>query len=433
MVVLSFMGGEVLMLKKIGSFGALLKSKCHCLLICSVMLVGGQYASAGSVIGAEQFQNLAVALTHYQQLAKSGQWVSLSSKAPETIDDEVWERALLTNLLTLSGDLPAVQKRVALVDVSDIDLQSALMRFQQRHGLDADGYLGRDTRRLLNVSPYRKAEILAANLMRLQDLPMWPGTRYLVVNVGGFRLDLIESNRSVLSMKVIAGRGSRPTPIHSDRIQQVVVNPPWNVPRKLQRLDVLPKLRDNPDYLRDNNYVLVQYLPEGRRVVDVEEAGLEGKEWTSDEIDRFPYQLRQQPGSQSALGRYKFDFPNRHAVYLHDTPTKKLFNRPLRAFSSGCVRVEKPRQLAEALLSLNPGWHPADLDQWLAQGRTRYVSLRQQLPVHLVYQTAWVNDLGSVQFRPDVYGRDRAPQNFSLHWQPEARLLSQRLALTPQG
>lgn len=400
--------------------------------LCSVLALPVS-ARVDSVIGADQFRGLVVALRHYQKLARSGQWVPLPNEPAVTTEEKFRERALLVNLLVLSGDLGAVQQRVRLIDVSESDLYRALVRFQRRHGLDADGYLGRDTRRALNISPYRKAEVVAANLMRLQRLPMWPGERYLVVNVGDFRLDLIEDSRSVLSMKVIAGRPARPTPIHSDRVSQVVVNPPWNVPLKLQQKDILPKLRKNPEYLRENNYVLIQYLPEGRRELALDHARLEQYTWNNQEIQAFPFHLRQKPGDRNSLGRYKFDFPNRHAVYLHDTPTKKLFNPSIRAFSSGCVRVEKPRQLAEALLSFNPGWQPEDIDDWLAQGETRYISLRRPVPVHLVYQTAWVDLEGALQFRADLYGRDRAPDNFSMLWQPEHHLLLGQGAFTPQG
>lgn len=379
-----------------------------------------------SVIGEEQFRGLAVALEHYQRLARSGQWVPLAAEPPETLEERAKERTLLVNLLLLSGDLGAVKQRVAMGPISENDLSAALMRFQSRHGIDSDGFLGRETRWALNISPYRKAEVIAANLMRLQELPMWPGERYLVVNVGGFRLDLVEDSRAVLSMKVIAGRSSRRTPIHSDRVQQVVINPPWNVPRRIQRVDILPKLRKNPDYLRQENYVLVQYRAEGQRVLGTDHVDWESIDWDDEAIARFPYSLRQRPGRGNSLGRFKFDFPNRHSVYLHDTPAKKLFNRPIRAFSSGCVRVEKPRELAEALLRFNPDWHPAQIDQWLRAGRTRYISLHRQVPIHLVYQTAWVDSAGALQFRRDVYGRDHAPRGFTLNWRPDTRLIGLR-------
>ncbi len=379
---------------------------------------------ADTVIGLDQFRDLSLALEHYQRLARSGQWLPIPSQPPQSAIERAEERELLINQLTLSGDLAAVQQRVAVAAVTNTDISRGLMRFQARHGLEVDGFLGRETRRALNLSPYRKAEVIAANLMRLQELPMWPGERYLVVNVGGFRLDLVEQNHSVLSMKVIAGRNSRRTPVHSDLVRQVVINPPWNVPNRIQRLDILPKLRQNPNYLKEQNYVLVQYRADGQRVLGTDHVDWESIEWDQQAIARFPYNLRQMPGNGNSLGRFKFDFPNRYSVYLHDTPAKKLFERQVRAFSSGCVRVEKPRELAEALLRFNRDWHPEQIDEWLQAGRTRYVSLNRQVPIHLVYQTAWVDEEGVLQFRRDVYRRDQPPRGFSLGWRPQQHLLS---------
>jgi murein L,D-transpeptidase YcbB/YkuD len=203
------------------------------------------------------------------------------------------------------------------------------------------------------------------------------GERYIMVNIAGFHLDVVENGQPVLSMKVVAGKPTTRTPMFSGRMTNVVLNPYWNVPPDIARKEVLPRIAREPGY-----------------------AEAEGLEVQGTEV-------RQKPGPKNSLGRVKFLFPNRFNVYLHDTPARALFSRTVRSFSHGCIRIEKPVELAEYLLKDDPRWTPEKIAATIARGREAWVTIPNPLPVHLAYWTAWVDDAGTVQLRDDLYGRDK--------------------------
>ncbi|HSR72639.1 MAG TPA: L,D-transpeptidase family protein, partial [Kiloniellales bacterium] len=181
----------------------------------------------------------------------------------------------------------------------------------------------------------------------------------------------------------------------------IIVNPDWTVPPKLARQDILPKVRENPSYLAEHNFTVFSgWSAEARRLdpASIDWSGIGGKS--------FPYKLVQAPGPNNALGRIKFMLPNRYNVYLHDTPSRELFDRTTRAFSSGCVRLAKPLELADHLLRDQPDWDPSRLRAAIDSGRTMRINLPVSIPVYFTYFTAWVDDDGTVQFRDDVYDRD---------------------------
>ena len=181
----------------------------------------------------------------------------------------------------------------------------------------------------------------------------------------------------------------------------LVFNPTWTVPPSIARLDILPKLREDPGYLPANNFRVWDGWDANARQLDPF-----GIDWHAVNPRRIPYVLRQEPGPNNALGRVKFMFPNEFNVYLHDTPSRELFQRTVRTFSSGCIRVEKPLELAEYLLSGDPAWTRARMDAVIAAGKTTNVTLPRPLPVHLTYSTVWFGEGGTIHFRDDVYRRD---------------------------
>ncbi|QUN07368.1 L,D-transpeptidase family protein [Shewanella yunxiaonensis] len=290
------------------------------------------------------------------------------------------------------GDLQEPQTNV--YDYSE-ELAIAVKHFQARHGLKVDAVIGPQTLRWLNVTPQQRATVLAQQFVSetiyRQQLP----DSYILVNVPAYELSLVDAGKSVMQSKVIVGLPYRQTPLLQSRISSIVLNPGWHVPRSLLRKDVLPHIRKDGNYLRDRDFLA--YDAEGKVVSQT------AAEWQQLARGPFPYRLVQQPGRHSALGRYKFHFDNSFDVYLHDTPEKQLFSKAERAFSSGCVRVEKADELA----------------QWLAQHRvkdqrtwrnmqqdyhtTQWFSLKQPLAVYLVYWTAWVDAQGRAQFRDDIY------------------------------
>jgi len=260
----------------------------------------------------------------------------------------------------------------------DADLKRAVQHFQERHAIGPDGAAGAATVRELNHTVAEWIAEIRLNLDRWRWLPNDLGERYVLVNIAGFEMEVVEKGRVIETMNVVVGELSAETPIFADSIRHVVVNPYWNVPDGIMERKIGPAMARDPNYLDKNDMEMVN----GR--------------------------VRQRPGPQNSLGRYKFIFPNEHDVYLHDTPDGHLFSRVERAFSSGCVRIERPRDFARLLLRLQSDRDPDSLDPIFASGKEQWIKLDRPLPVYLLYFTAWVQEDGSVRFHHDVYGRSEA-------------------------
>jgi L,D-transpeptidase YcbB len=239
--------------------------------------------------------------------------------------------------------------------------------------------VGKATLAELNQRPEDHVRQIEVNLERWRWLPHDLGRRYVLVNIAAFRLEAVEDGRLALPMRVIVGKPYTRTPMFSSEMNAVILNPSWYVPRSIAVNELLPKARKDPSYLARENY---EILPGGR--------------------------IRQRPGPQNALGRIKFVFPSRFDVYLHDTPARTLFSRTVRTFSHGCIRIEKPLELAVWVLRDDPRWNEASILAGIAAGRERSVPLPQKDPVrvHVAYWTAWVGDDETLRLGPDVYRRD---------------------------
>lgn len=281
------------------------------------------------------------------------------------------------------------------------ELDAVLPRFQARHGLEPDGIIGRKTLAALNLMPVERIRQIDASLERWRWLPQSLGDDYVMVNIAGFGLQLVMEGREALRSRVIVGQPYRQTPVFSDRIRYLVFNPSWTVPRKLMIEDQLPVIIRDPDYLAREQISVYRGWGADRQKVDPDTI-----DWSSLSGNNFPYQLVQEPGPRNALGRIKFMFPNPYAVYLHDTPGQYLFGRQERTFSSGCIRVEKPMELARHLLARAPEWSREKMDEVLATRTSETVLLPEPVPVYIQYWTAWVDEEGRIQFRDDVYHRD---------------------------
>ena len=276
-------------------------------------------------------------------------------------------------LADAAGPLPAG----AHPDLFDAPLEEAVRGFQQRHGLTDDGVVGPDTLAELNQRAEDHVRQIAVNLERWRWLPRDLGRRHVRVNIAGFRLEAVEDGRTALAMRVIVGKPYTRTPMFSSAMNAVVLNPSWHVPQSIANHEIFPKARKDPGYLQRGNY---EVLPGSR--------------------------LRQRPGPNNALGLLKFVFPNRFNVYLHDTPSRSLFGRTVRTFSHGCIRVEKPFDLAVWALSGDPQWTPQAIRAGIDSGQELTAKLTRTIPVHVAYWTAWVDEAGALQLGPDVYGRD---------------------------
>ncbi|OON40843.1 L,D-transpeptidase [Izhakiella australiensis] len=284
-------------------------------------------------------------------------------------------------------------------DVYSEDLVEAVKRFQRWQGLESDGAIGVRTREWLNVTPQMRAALLALNIQRLRLLPddMHNG---IMVNIPNFSLIYYNNGSQILASRVIVGRPDRKTPLMRSALNNVVLNPPWNVPTTLVREDIVPKVKIDPAYLWKHNYQLLSGWSSDAQIIDPTMI-----DWSMVSPATFPYRIRQAPGAMNSLGRYKFNMPSSDAIYLHDTPNHNLFQKDIRALSSGCVRVNKASELANLLLQ-DAGWNDARISSTLKEGDTRYVPVRRRIPVNLYYLTAWVADDGKPQFRTDIYNYD---------------------------
>ena len=231
---------------------------------------------------------------------------------------------------------------------------------------------------------------------RWRWLPDDLGSRYVMVNIPAFHLDVVENGRSVLGMNVVAGKPNSPTPVLADRMEYLVFSPYWNIPSDIAQKEMLPHEMRDPGYLARNNIEVVRVGSNDGNPVDPASV-----DWNAGNL-----RFRQRPGKGNSLGLVKFVFPNHFNVYLHDTPAQALFERIERDFSHGCVRLEKPKELARYVLRDQPEWTDEKIEQAMHAGTERTVPLKQPLPVYLVYFTAWEQD-GAVQFGNDVYGYDR--------------------------
>jgi L,D-transpeptidase YcbB len=348
--------------------------------------------------GNPYYRRLRRALAAHRALAEDGGWPMLPEGPTLRTGDSDPRVSVLRERLVVTGELG---REAAHGQLFDEVLERAVRDFQRRHGLLVDGLVGPMTRRALNVDAHARVRQIVANMERWRWMPDSLGRRYVLVNLPGFDLSMVEDGAQTLRMRAIVGREYRRTPVFSDRISYLEVNPYWNVPDSIARNDILPRVRQNPAYLREQGIRVLSDWSHEATEIDPRQI-----DWDRVSGARLPFRFRQDPGPLNALGTIKFMFPNRFAVYLHDTPTPELFDRAVRTFSSGCIRVERPYELAARLLAGTGLDSPEAVRDLIATGRTRSVRLPEPVPVHLVYATAWLGDGGVMQFRDDVYGRD---------------------------
>lgn len=332
----------------------------------------------------EQYSALRAQLRRYRGLAAAGGW----KRVPEGPTLRPGDTTQVERLTALRERLAAeefIDGGAMTADsagraIYEGELAGAVATFQRRHGIVVDSVLGAGTLASLNQTAEYRAGQIMANLERYRWMPRSLGDRYIYVNVPAFHLDAYDNGRPVLSMRVIVGQqyADQATPAFADSMTYIEFAPYWNVPEKIAEEEIWPKVNEDPSYLESNDYEIVN--------------------------DRGGPRIRQRPGPKNALGVVKFIFPNDLNIYLHDTPARSLFQRDVRAFSHGCIRVEKPKELAKFVLSGNPGWTERRIKQAI-EGANRAVTLKQKIPVYIVYFTTYVRD-GTLYFANDLYERD---------------------------
>jgi murein L,D-transpeptidase YcbB/YkuD len=346
---------------------------------------------------SERYRRLKRALARYRALGRAA-WPALSGDGKLERGMAGPAVAALRHRLAVLGDLhPATADDTAFDD----SLHDGVMRFQARHGLEADGVVGPRTRTALNVSPAARALQIEMTMERLRWLPDTLGERHIVVNIAGFELTAFENGAEVLRMPVIVGRDQRRTPVLTDHIPDVIFRPRWTVPPRLAKNDLLPKIKKDPAYLQTMGFRVFRSWQAGAAEVDTKTI-----DWQSISAKSLGFKFRQDSGSKNALGLIRFSLTNPLDIYLHDTPDRNLFAKPGRAFSSGCIRVSDPVALARFVLASQPEWTEDAIRAAMNGDRTFSVKVAGKTPVHVIYATAWV-DGGRVEFRDDVYGRDK--------------------------
>ena len=282
----------------------------------------------------------------------------------------------------------------------DAELAQAVKEYQRGIGVPADGIIGPGMRKQLNGNSVASAnnvslDSLKINMERQRWMPQDEGASYILANIPSYRVQMFRDGSTIYDTKAIVGRKDRPTPAFTDRMRHVVMSPTWTVPPTILKKDKLPQLRNNPGAFNGNYEVVTP----GGRVVKPSDVN-----WGA--VNPANYALRQKPGGRNALGRVKFLFPNKHAIYLHDTPQKSLFNRSSRALSSGCIRLHDPMEFAEILLQ-GTEWTPEKIKSASHQSKERWVNPPEETPIYLVYWTTWTDLQGKILSAPDIYNLDK--------------------------
>ncbi|MEJ2456057.1 MAG: L,D-transpeptidase family protein [Candidatus Thiodiazotropha sp.] len=348
--------------------------------------------------GAE-YDRLRQALARYRAIERAGGWPRLVTGTSLRPGQRVPQIERLRERLALESGRDYEQTEDP--ELFDARLETELKRFQTRHGLAADGVAGPATLEALNVPVARRIEQLRINLERWRWLPHEMETEHLLVNTAGFDIEYHSHDRVIFSARTVNGSEERPTPSMISRITHLVANPQWTVPRRIAVEDMLPRQQADPGYLTGKRIQVYRRNGAGWEAFDPASI-----DWSPYDQDNFPFVLQQEAGAGNSLGRIKFHMPNPNAIFLHDTPAVGLFGRSERAFSSGCVRVERADRLARLLIERADPWEARKFNQALETGETLIIPLRQPLSVYLTYFTSWVDTAGEVHFRPDIYQRD---------------------------
>ena len=325
----------------------------------------------------------------------------------KALDDLIGQRDKGGWVKVPSASSPALAKRLSQSGhlKEGGDLKAAVKSFQELHSISATGSVDAATLAALNVPLERRIQQVATNLQRWRWMPDQLGERHFIVNIPYFHLIAREAGKPVMDIRVVVGKPGNNTPIFSEDMETVVFSPYWNIPDTIAENETAPAVARDPNYLERQGIEILRVTSQGSATVNAADV-----DWDSPESVK-GLVFRQKPGDGNALGHVKFLFPNPHNVYLHDTPADALFAKPGRAFSHGCIRVEEPETLAKYVLKGYSEWDDQAIFAAMRAGVEKHVKLKQTIPVHIAYFTAWVDDNGGLHFQPDIYGYDRANGN----------------------
>ncbi|QMU28458.1 L,D-transpeptidase family protein [Adhaeribacter radiodurans] len=350
----------------------------------------------------EDYDRLRTALQQYRTIRNQGGWPKIENVKNNLHRGES------------SAAVPLLRKRLLTPERLQInrpdstrydeELEKAVRDFQERHGLKVNGTINKETLKAMNVSLDDRIDQIIINMERWRWIPKPKEMerKHIFVNIPEYTLYAKDKGKSVFNMRVIVGKVMNSTPIFSDKLEYIVFSPYWYVPFSIIENEMKPHLLADPTWLERMDMEVVQ--GSGKNAVPVDPSSID---WSAITKENFKYLIRQRPGPKNPLGDIKFIFPNEHEVYLHHTAAAELFNQTQRGFSHGCIRVEKPVQLAEFLLDGKPQWTEEAIEEAMHAGTEQYENLAEKIPVYIVYFTSWVDDKGRIHFRDDIYGHDK--------------------------
>ena len=326
----------------------------------------------------EPYKLLSERLKTYLELEKDKKWMLIDGdlKTFKPGNNSPIIAAMKKNLF-LMGDLTIDDSS----GLYDDHLVSGIKSFQQRNGFTPDGKVSDKLISLMNITPKERIKQLLINMNRMRWLPYEPEGKLILVNTPAFTLRVIDGKKEVFEMPVVVGKDGHNTTLFSDMLTTIVFSPYWNVPPSIVKSEIIPSMAKDESYLDRNNMEITK------------------------EVNGLP-EVRQKPGEKNSLGKVKFLFPNSFNIYFHDTPAKALFDKDVRAYSHGCIRLAEPAKLAAYLLQNDKSWDDSKINAAMNKGEEKFVKLKEPVPVFITYYTAWVDDAGNLQFRDDIYGHD---------------------------
>lgn len=370
------------------------------IIVCCIFTRPTEINASNASFFNDQLEAMNKQIKHYEELVEGGGWPILTSGKKLTLGDTSPRVAELRTILQAMGDYQAAPKTDASAELYDATLEDAVKHFQTRHGLEADGVVGKGTQDELRVSADKRLAQLKLNAERLKQFAAnYVDSMGIVVNLPAYELYVVEQNDITDSMRVIIGGPKNKTPLMDNIITHLQFQPNWYVPKRIAAQEMLPKIQNNPDYLERSGFILSRA---GQRI------NASDVDWSQYDAGHFPFSIMQKSGDGNALGKVKFHIPDSNAIYLHDTANPKLFANSFRALSHGCVRVEDPLALTQFVMKYGLGTPALQAADLYNSNVSKRVELEQSVPVHIVYWTAWVDpETKLVYFYDDVYGRDK--------------------------
>ncbi|HXU28720.1 MAG TPA: L,D-transpeptidase family protein [Bacteroidia bacterium] len=334
-------------------------------------------------------------LDKYQEIKNQGGWPVIKAGKIISLGMTDTRMQKIKQRFIISGEL--IKTTTTITDTFDVALENAVKQFQKNNSLQITGIIDNKTIKELNISVAARIHQLEINLERWKNMPSKFEKKYFFINIAANEFELIENDSLIMSMKIIVGRSDRKTPVFNADVTYIIFNPYWIIPPGIMKKDILQKVKADTSYISKNNMIVYK---------DNKEIAYTNLNWDEVDSNHVHYKIIQTPGPNNPLGVIEFTFPNPYFVYMHDTPSKKLFDEPSPAFSSGCIRVSKAVELAKYILLEDKNWKGDKIDSLINTGKNYKVYLNNPIKIYITYFTAWVNKDGSLQFAPDIYKKD---------------------------